>query len=216
MWMEPFYRVTVSALLYPTPRALMSPNGHRCRMWGGSSSVFWLFSKTALISLPEAGAPRFPVSLGPMRDVSCPRSEARMSLFFQGIPPLKNRRRGSDKKRVRGETGSRGKREGESVLVKVPFHSTRLSVLPRQQLVNCTRLTRLWYKLINDMHLARKGNTEKGEHMITSIKREAEDCLMSWNIQQLLCCTEIEESEEDKGRENTWNVNKAYVVFSER
>ena len=86
------------------------------------------------------------------------------------------------------------KEEGESVLVKVPFHSTRLSVLPRQQLVNFTQLTRLWYKLINDMHLARRGKKEKGEHMITSIKREAEDCLMSWNIQQLLCCTEIEES----------------------
>lgn len=120
----------------------------------------WLISKTALISLPEAGAGRFPVSLGQWEMLLV----FMRRLVWLEYPPFalefhfpKNEWKGEIWK------GDRSKREGESVLVKLHFYSTCLSALPRQQLVNVTQLTRLWYKLINDTQLARRGEKKREE-----------------------------------------------------
>lgn len=97
---------------------------------------FWLISKTALISLPEAGAGRFPVSLGQW---------GMFLVFFRWLVGLRITlawglylwRTGERERyeRVTGEKWRRGNGgEGESVLVKQHFHSTCLSMLPRRNL----------------------------------------------------------------------------------
>lgn len=77
--------------------------------------------------------------------------------------------------------------------IALPFHLPEHA--PQTQLVDVKQLTRLWYKLINDTQLARRGENTAGRKrkvntLITSIKRKTENRVMLWNIQQsqLLCC----------------------------
>ena len=123
---------------------------------------FWLISKTALITLPEAGAGRFPVSLGQwgMFLVSS------FAGSFGSNPPFPPGITGEREscERVTGKKKmKRRKREGwicpcETTL---PFHTPERA--PQTQLVNVKQLTMLWYKLINDTQLAwRMGGGKEG------------------------------------------------------
>lgn len=60
------HRVTLSAFLHPTPGVSSLPSRHRCRMWscGGGSGVFGSSQRQLSFHFLEAGAVRFPVSLG--------------------------------------------------------------------------------------------------------------------------------------------------------
>lgn len=65
---ELFHRATVSAFLPPTPGRLFVVKRSQVQDVR-QQQHFWLISNPAFISLPEAGAVKFPVSLGQCGDV---------------------------------------------------------------------------------------------------------------------------------------------------
>lgn len=164
-----FYRVTVSAFLYPTPGGLMLPNGHRCRMWG-SGSIFgssqrrlWLrFLRQVL-----GGFLFLLASEGYFLSIRSPATLAWVSLSLGGSIAeervKESHMKGWQEKNLVEET------RGWICPCKsaLPFHLPEHA--PQTQLVNVKQLTRLWYKLINDTQLVwRGGKKERGKRKVST------------------------------------------------